>query len=110
MLEGDAELGHAEMAVVARNLSLRDIPRVGNLVSRRHTNHQAIVADLEPNLLYLSRCCIARGSILWIGQDVGVQVNTLRDWRRHLLTIPLGVRTPTSTFIRGLSLTKKKRC
>jgi hypothetical protein len=87
-LEGDAELSHAEMAVVARYPSFRDVPRVGRLIPRRHASHYATVTDLEPDLLYLSHGCITLGFILWIAQNNGVHVTIVRDCLRHLLADP----------------------
>jgi hypothetical protein len=96
MLEAVPEPSQPEMAVAARYLSLRDISRLGGSAHRWHTNHTSIIADLEPDLLYLSRHRTARASVLQIVQETGVQVNTLRDQRRHLLGDPAW--RPDATF------------
>jgi hypothetical protein len=44
---------YAEIAVVARYPSLREVPRLGRLVPRRYANRSSIITDLGPGLPYL---------------------------------------------------------
>jgi hypothetical protein len=81
LLTGDSEINHAEMVMVARHLSLRDISRPGWWVPRRHTNQHMIVAELEPDSQYPSDCNFDCGSISRLAWGTGVQVNTIIDLR-----------------------------